>query len=911
MNLALVGALIAAVLSFASTMPVADAAATTIVTCDDTEQVTPPQEPSLQSYSSITPERIVDTRDGLGGYSGLVAARCTLRLQLADSIVPIDAGAVALSLTAVSDERGFMTVFPCSDGRPRSSNMNTRADAPTANLVVAVPDENREVCIYTVLASHIVVDVQGWWGDGPNRFRPIEPDRAYDTRELATPAPLGALATRNVSVAGTFVPSNATSVVINLTATQTAAPGWMVAFPCGETPPLASNLNYATGDTRAVAAIVGVGTRSGGVGDICITTSADADFIVDVVGYYAPAPAFGPTIEMIPAQQRLVDTREASSLWNTPFAAGEIRSFDPTAGLDRAADVTAVVINAIGLGAARQGHLTFFPCADTPPTVSTLNTFPDSEVSNLLTVQLDDDGLLCVLSFSAGDVVLDLVGVQVVTKGSALRDLDIAGVEVWPEFTPQGRDYALECVAGTNPVTYSLTPHRNSTASIDGAPAGPGVAAALQLSADDITTIAVATPGEPVATYSFRCLPADFPRLTIDRPGEPTPGWYLTGFEGGAGARSFLSILDERGAPLWYQPTNLFPINAQRLSDGTIMYDPAEANGYGVGAAETAKIISLDGTVVDEVTTDDPVAFPLDHHEHIERPGGWTLLSYPLIAGQDLSVLGPAFCTTENAVGATIREVADNGTLEWAWDTSDHFDIAEVQFPQRFQNYPAPPDRGCPGADPAVYPGEVDLFHLNSVDRLAGVGGGDYVVSARHLDAVFRINRTADADFAEGEVEWILSSAPATGPVVPNKGGAIRLEVLNDPLGGPRRPHDARLDGNVLTLFDNRTLLAGPARAVAYEIDTAAGTATLLWQIDEPLGRSSFGLGAVRVAADGSRSVTWGGLQPVFNEFDADGNLLLSIQKGPIGNAYRVVKYGPDAFDAAELRSTASSDFVP
>ncbi len=61
------------------------------------------------------------------------------------------------------------------------------------------------------------------------------------------------------------------------------------------------------------------------------------------------------------------------------------------------------------------------------------------------------------------------------------------------------------------------------------------------------------------------------------------------------------------------------------------------------------------------------------------------------------------------------------------------------------------------------------------------------------------------------------------------------------------------------------------------------------------------------MAADGSALVTWGGLQPMFNEFDAAGNLLLSITQVPPGNAYRIVKYEPAAFDAAVLRNSASS----
>jgi hypothetical protein len=881
----------------------AEAATTTVVNCDDPRQQEQPVVPLLQSYLSQVPKRIVDTREALGGHSGPVPAGCTLRLDLSNSIVPDAATSVALSLTAVSGARGFMTVFPCSSGRPTPSNVNIRTDAPTPNLVVAVPDDQRTVCIYSHVDSDMVIDVQGWWGDGPDRFTPIDPVRAYDTRELLPPVKLPAGGIRNLQIGGVYVPDDATSVVINLTATESDAPGWMVAYPCGKAPPKASNLNYAKGDIRAVAAIVKLGDSNFGEGQICFQTLSQTHFIVDVVGYYSAAPTFGPSAELHPVQQRLVDTRDGTGPWDAPFTAGEIREIDPTVGLAGAVDTTAVVLNAIGLNAEARGFLTFFPCSAKTPTVSTLNTFPNREVSNLLVVKLSGNGKICVRSHTGGDVVLDLVGVMRLPAGSPVARLDVTGVDVWPEFTPQGRDYALDCSTGSTTVAFDVVGHRGRTVTVGSRTVVPDTPVRLALVADEIVQVTATKAGLPTETYHFRCLPVDFPDLTVEQPGSPEPGWYLTGLGGFNGIGAFTVIMDERGVPVWYQRADRFPINAQRLRDGTIMYDTSDANGYGVGADEVATIISLDGTILDEVTTDNPTLFPLDHHEHLERPNlgrpsDWTLLSYPLLSGQDITISNPwvasqEFVNEEHAIGGWIREVTGGGVLEWEWDMLDHFDVAESQYPFRFFNH-----------RPAPETGEVDLFHINSLDRL---DDGDYVVSARHLDAVFRIDRATD------EVDWILSSGPKDGVVVPNKNGAPRLEIIGDPLGGPRRSHDARFDEatNVLTLFDNRTNTGEPARAVAYQIDLDAGvdgTATLLWQIDEPFGRSSGGLGSLRVGDDGSRLITWGALQPMFNEFDANGELMLSITQNPSTNAYRIVKYDRTTFDVSTLRASAGSD---
>ncbi len=881
-------ALVTSVLAFAWPAPGGrvEAAATTIVQCDDRAQTTVPVTPAMDSYTSITPQRLVDTRDGTGGHVGVVAEGCTLRLRLADSLVPTDARAAALSVTAIAKADGFLTVFSCADGRPLASSINGRTNIATPNLVVAVPDAQREVCIYSRQAADIVVDLQGWWGNGSSRFRPIAPIRAYDTRELAVPARLPADGTRNVALAGEFVPSDATAVVINLTATQTASVGWLLAYPCGETPPLASNVNYEAGDTRAGAAIVGLGTRNGGQGQICIRTKAAAHFIVDVVGYYADAPDFGPSNSLLPVQQRLVDTRDETGPWDTPFAAREIREIDPTVGLERAQDATAVVINAIGLGATTEGYLSVFPCSDVPPLVSTLNTFPGRDVSNLLTVELSDDGTICVLSNTSGDVVLDLVGIMVTPEGSPLQEITFRGPRVWPEFTVDGADYALECAAGLNDLTVAISSHRGRTIRIDGDVVADDGSSTFPLSADDILTVELGGSGVEPRTYHFRCLPADFPDLIVERPGEPEPGWYATGLGGTGDTEAFAVILDERGAPVWYQRTERWPINVKRLSDGSIMYDTQEKNGYGFLEDAVAEITSLDGTQRRTVRTDDPATFPIDHHDHIELDGGgWALISYPLIRDPSPSVpCSPTDLSNGAAVGGSIREVDAAFNPLWQWNIEEHFAIDQTQFPLCFKNHL--PELG-----------ELDPYHINSIDRSAG---GDYVVSARHLDAVFHIDR------ASGDVGWVLSSEPLV-----NNDGAPQLQILGDPFNGPRRPHDARFDEatNVLTMFDNRTSTGGePARAVAYEIDEAAGTATLLWQIDEPSGRSSSSLGSVRVGPDGSRLVNWGGLlQPMFNEFDATGELMLSIEESPSGRAYRIVKYTPDAFDVESLRSGASS----
>ena len=100
---------------------------------------------------------------------------------------------------------------------------------------------------------------------------------------------------------------------------------------------------------------------------------------------------------------------------------------------------------------------------------------------------------------------------------------------------------------------------------------------------------------------------------------------------------------------------------------------------------------------------------------------------------------------------------------------------------------------------------------------------------------------------------------PGTPPST--DGPAKSLTIVRDPYGGPKRPHDARLNGDVLTMLDNQAATGRTPRAVAYRIDEAAGTATMLWEFRNaaPGGAT---LGSTQQTAD-SVVINWGaGQQP-------------------------------------------------
>jgi hypothetical protein len=369
-------------------------------------------------------------------------------------------------------------------------------------------------------------------------------------------------------------------------------------------------------------------------------------------------------------------------------------------------------------------------------------------------------------------------------------------------------------------------------------------------------------------------------------------------------------ILDSYGAPVWYRRTPSGMMDAKRLSDGRLAFTPS--NGpFGIDASQGYWITELDGTptVKHQTTSPSPSQLPTDHHDYVELPGipnGRAMVSYPIVPNVDLSAMVPLPVPGSGAPGTVNDTIADgvieesNGvTPSWTWTMSNYFDPASSTFPINFdKNLPRPPA----GTGAADFPDAWDVFHINAIDREPD---GDYVVTVRHMDGVFRV------DHDSKNVEWTLGTPPANNPRLPGPAGprAPQLTIVGDPFGGPKRPHDARLNGNVLTMLDNQAGTGRPSRAVAYDINVAAGTATMLWEFrnSAPGGAT---LGSVQ-QTDNSVVINWGaGQQPFLEELAFNGQRLMAIGLPNSGNSYRTIKYAPADFDVNQLRANAGSSIT-
>jgi hypothetical protein len=126
----------------------------------------------------------------------------------------------------------------------------------------------------------------------PTDFYTVTPCRPVDTRNPDGPAGgpiLGAYSIRSFPVTGgeCGIPATASAVSVNLTAVGAATVGHLILFPGDAAgPPIASNVNFTAGVTRANNAIVSLSGDGTGTIKVKNGSTGAVHFVLDVNGYF-------------------------------------------------------------------------------------------------------------------------------------------------------------------------------------------------------------------------------------------------------------------------------------------------------------------------------------------------------------------------------------------------------------------------------------------------------------------------------------------------------------------------------------------------------------------------------------------------------------------------------------------------
>ncbi len=388
--------------------------------------VVAPESPvaAVAGYTPLAaPQRIVDTRadgvtvDGKYQATGQQAGGSVMNLEVAGRAgVDASAAAAVLNVTVVGPAGGgYLTVYPCDQATPNSSNINYQSGTTIANAVFAGLDRQGHTCLFTSQAAHVIVDVSGALPVGavsllaaPQRIADTRPDGdTVDDVNQAT-GKVGAGQQLMVKVAGrATVGAAERTAVLNVTVANPEANGHFRVFPCDQSLPNSSNLNYKQNQVVANSVVA----KLDAAGNTCVFTSATAHVIVDVTGTM-PASTFVP----LAAPARFADTRADGETVDHDVErisyrrAGTTMQFKIGGRAGVPAGATAVVLNLTAVGASKGGYMTIHPRNSLRPNASNINFKPGNASANTVVAAIGGNGMVCLFASADIEAIVDVTG---------------------------------------------------------------------------------------------------------------------------------------------------------------------------------------------------------------------------------------------------------------------------------------------------------------------------------------------------------------------------------------------------------------------------------------------------------------------------------------------------------------------
>ena len=340
---------------------------------------------------------------------------------------------------------------------------------------------------------------------GASAFRGMAPVRILDTRNGLRPT---ANSSTVLAVAGSNgVPTNATAVVLNVTAYQPDGEGYVTVHPWGTGLPNTSNVNMQ--NQRAIVPNL-VTTKVGLWGNVVLYTSVAVHLIVDVFGYYVPAASSraGRFIPVDPT--RLLDTRKTTRV----APGGRVTVSRPA---NAPSDTEGLVFNitAVNSGVRSNGfaYWSATPAGSPEPATSNLNILDVGQtIANQVIVKPSASGV-DFYSYAGGDLIVDYMGYY---TGSSDGDSYIG------LYVPISSTRLLDTRTSPNPLGANVAVHHGwsvegATGGVAGIPVNGASAGALNV------TMTRAHDDGYVTVYPAGAKRPDASNLNADRAGVTAP----------------------------------------------------------------------------------------------------------------------------------------------------------------------------------------------------------------------------------------------------------------------------------------------------------------------------------------------------------------------------------------------------
>jgi len=255
---------------------------------------------------AVVPSRILDTRAGDGDdVSTKVGPNSSITRQVlgAGGVPASGVSAVVVNVTAVNPTAStYVTAYPSDASLPTASTLNldpafrfgASRTGPVPNLAIVKLGADGKIALYNRSGTvDLILDVVGFVSSTSQttqgRFVSLAPSRVLDTRVDndgdGVSSAIGADRAIDVTFAGRGgVPaSGVEAVLLNVTAVDPTASGFLTVYPTGTARPTASSVNFVSTQIVPNLVLVKLGTNGqAGIYNLSGATHVAAD----VVGYY-------------------------------------------------------------------------------------------------------------------------------------------------------------------------------------------------------------------------------------------------------------------------------------------------------------------------------------------------------------------------------------------------------------------------------------------------------------------------------------------------------------------------------------------------------------------------------------------------------------------------------------------------
>ncbi|MGD0931029.1 MAG: Ig domain-containing protein [Candidatus Korobacteraceae bacterium] len=279
----------------------------------------------------------------------------------------------------------YLTIWPTGEPQPLVSLMNSDGRVK-ANAAIVPAGTNGEVNVYVTNTANVLIDIDAYFDAASDNtalaFFPLVPCRIIDTRNDQDGGTLQAGQERDYTIPPNCdVPTNAVAYSFNVTVLPTQGSlDYLTVWPKGQTQPVVSTLNDATGTTVANAAIVPAGSDNA---TAFYPHNHNTNLLLDIDGYFAPASSAPNPLSLFTLTPcRILDTRNGIGLFNGTISVGIVGG---PCGVP-AASPEAFVLNATVVPYGHLGYLSLWPEGLTQPVVSTLNANDGAITSNMAIV---------------------------------------------------------------------------------------------------------------------------------------------------------------------------------------------------------------------------------------------------------------------------------------------------------------------------------------------------------------------------------------------------------------------------------------------------------------------------------------------------------------------------------------------